>query len=183
MKKTIITTLVCIFAGLVLFAQPAPSSNPSTTSESKVVLANNETITGTITDNIRKKGEIIVEIAGKKAKYKAVDVSHVNTGTTNYISNNYTFYEVLFTGSELTVLRKACEPSGLHYNGSEAVVITSEGSIDDLFIKKKTGGLQLLTSRNASELLGPTCAAALYGNGKLDIESVKKALTNCNPSK
>ena len=180
MKKIFGTLFMSVLLVTFANAQPAPAASPSATTESKIVLANGETVSGIITDNIRKKGEIIVQANGKKVKYKADDISHVQLGNITFITTNYTFYEVLFTGKNLTLLRKANEPSGLHYSGSEAVVISSEGNIDDLFIKKSTGGLQLLTSKNVKDVLGQSCSGSIVDDGKFDVETIKKAVASCD---
>lgn len=166
----------------IVYAQPAPAANPTSVPEQRIVLTNNEVVSGPITDNIRKKGEVVVQAGVKKTKYKASDIIRVELGATTYVSINYTFYEVLFAGKNITLLRKANQPSTVQYNGSEAMVISSEGNIDDLFIKKTSGALQLLTAKNISEILGQACPGIINA-GNFNIETVKATIANCDSVK
>ncbi len=174
MKKVLVAMGICFF----MQASSLHAQNSTASPEAQVVLANNETVSGAVTDNIRKKGELIMLINGKKTKFKAGDITSVRIGASNYITSNYTFYEVIHKGKNLTLLRKASEPSGLQYNGSDAVVVTSQGDIDDLFIKKENNTPQLLTKKNAKEILGD-CAAGVE-TGKFDVDAVKKAVEGCD---
>ncbi|MDP4264115.1 MAG: hypothetical protein Q8941_16425 [Bacteroidota bacterium] len=165
-----------------VYAQPSPSADPT----GQVVLPDNTIVSGNIKDNIRKKGEVIVLNGEQKTKYKAGDISSVQIGSLQYISLNYTFYEVIFAGKNLTLLRKANEPAGIQYNGSDAVPINSEGNIDDLFIKKNSdASLQLITKKNIKEVLGSVCSscAATVDAAKFDAGSVKKAVAGCDGCK
>ena len=167
-------------------AQPAPEKDPEGYVSGQVSLPDNSTVTGTIKDNIRKKGEVTVISSGKKTKYKASDISSIQIGGSNYITNNYTFYEVLWQGTNLTLLRKANEPAGVQYNGNEPVVISSEGDVDDYFVKKGAdGSLQLLTNKNAKEVVGKFCSscATAIDATKFDLATVKKAIEDCDKCK
>jgi len=156
MKRIVSAVLLLTVASTsLMYAQSGPAPNPAT-GEARLVLPDNSTISGQYTDNIRKKGEIVLIISGKKTKYNAATISEAQVGNIKYITLNYTFYEVVYQGSKLTLLRKASTPSGFQYNGSDAVAISSEGDIDDLFIKSKNG-IQLLTKKNSRELLGQAC--------------------------
>lgn len=187
MKKTI---SLIIFGSLLqlsaLHAQPAPASDPSGFTNGQVVLPDNSTVTGSVKDNIRKKGEVTLVNEGKTTKYKAADINSVRIGNVLFITSNYTFYELIWEGKNISLLRKANEPSGVQYNGSDPVVISSEGSIDDLFIKK-TGdaSLQLLTKKNVKEVLGGICSNCVTAIDatKFDAASVKKAVENCDGCK
>src|SRR5690349_3477221 len=120
-------------------AQPAPEKEADGYLSGEVILADNSTITGSVKESIRKKGEITVLRDGKKTKYKADDIASVRIGSSNYITNGYTFYEVIWQGTNITLLRKANEPSGVRYNGAEPIVISnSEGDVNDFFVKTKT---------------------------------------------
>jgi len=167
-------------------AQPSPTSSTDEFISGQIVLPDNSIVSGSLKENIRKKGEVIVLNGEKKTKYKAGDISSVNIGNARFLIYNYTFYEVISEGRNITLLRKANEPSGVQYNGSDAIVISSEGDIDDLFIRK-TGdaSLQLLTKKNLKEVLGKICSTcvAAIDNSKFDAESVKKAVEDCDSCK
>lgn len=178
MKSTMIA-MIMIAMTTVANAQPSANLTPDGFAAGTITLANNTTINGSIKENIRKKGEIVLMTDGKKTKYKASDIISTQLGGTTYTTSNATFYEILFSGKSITLLRKASEAAGVQFNGSEAVVVTSEGDIDDLFIKKAPGGLQLLTKKNAKELLGD-CAGAIE---KLDAETAKTLLASCDNAK
>ncbi len=153
--------LTVLLQAATLHAQPAPEKEADGYLSGEIVLADNSTITGTVKDNIRKKGEITVMRDGKKTKYKADEISSVRIGSNNYITIGYTFYEVIWQGTNLSLLRKANEPSGVRYIGAEPIVISnSEGDINDFFIKTKTAAsLNLVTNKNVKEILKKLCMA------------------------
>ena len=167
-------------------AQPAPEKDPEGYVSGQISLSDNSTVTGTVKDNIRKKGEVTVISSGKKTKYKAADISSLQIGSSTYITHNYTFYEVLWQGTNISLLRKANEPTGVQFNGTEPVVITSEGNVDDYFVKKgTTSSLQLLNQKNIKEVLGKICSscAATIDATKFDIAAIKKAIEDCDKCK
>lgn len=186
MKKVLNLIVIVLLLQSAVYAQPSPSSDPDVSVSGQVILTDNSAVAGTVKDNIRKKGELILLNSGKKTKYKAGDISSAQIGGSQYITWNYTFYEVIFQGNHLTLLRKANEPSGVQYNGSEAVVISSEGSIDDLFIKKNgDASLILLTKKNVKEVLGKVCNSCVSGMNatKFDADTMKKVAEDCDKCK
>jgi hypothetical protein len=178
MKKILQLFALALLLQANAYAQPGPSTNPGSEGQANgvITLTNNSTVSGPIKDNMRKKGEVILQADGKKTRYKAGEVTSVQIGNTHYITSNYTFYEVVYKGKTLELLRKASEPQGLQYNGSEAAVVSSEGDIDDLFVRKNGGTLTLLTKKNSKDVL-PGCAVDI---AKFDAESIKKAVEGCD---
>jgi len=185
MKKTFsLIVYALLWQVSAVIAQPA--GDPDAAVSGQIVLPDNSTVSGTIKDNIRKKGELTIVSNGKKTKYKAGDISSAQLGSSNYITWNYTFYEILWQGKNLTLLRKANEPSGVQYNGSEAISVTSEGNIDDLFARKKgDASLELLTKKTVKDVLGKICGscASSVDATKFDTEAVKKAMEDCDKCK
>ncbi len=176
MKKFLSFLMIASLFSATAFAQPTPAANANSTNGT-VVLFDNTTVSGAVTDNIKKKGEVVITIDGKKSKYKAADISSAQIGNARFITFNYTFYEVMSEGKNFTLLRKANEPSGVQQIGSEVIAIRSEGDVDDLFVRKAgANGLQLLTKNNVKEVLG-VCDGDVKG---VELESVKKAVANCN---
>jgi hypothetical protein len=176
-RKLSVLAIVISFQLTALHAQMNDASAPV---PGQITLPDNSQLSGSIKDNIRKKGEVTFEVNGKKKKYKAGEVSSVQMGDTKYISINYTFYQVLSTGNGGTILRKANEPSEVQYNGNEAILISSEGKVDDLFIQTNANNIVLINKKNASEVLSRICPA--QSNNELavvDATSVRKALDNC----
>lgn len=186
MKKVFILIAVSFLLNSSINAQAAAGSGAGDAIMGQVVLPDNSTVSGTIKESIRKKGELTVITGDKKTKYKAGDISSAQIGSSQYITWNYTFYEVLGQNKNLTLLRKANEPAGVQYNGSDAVTVNSEGNIDDLFIKKNgETSLQIVTKKNIKEVLSkicPTCAGNIDVT-KFDTEAVKKAVTDCDNCK
>lgn len=185
MKKTLtLIAYALLWQATMAIAQPA--GDPDVSVSGQIVLPDNSTVSGTIKDNIRKKGELTVVNNGKKTKYKAGDISSAQLGSSNYITWNYTFYEILWQGKNLTLLRKANEPSGVQYSGSEAIAVTSDGKVDDLFVRKNGDpSLQLLTKKTVKEVLGnicSTCGAAIDAD-KFDAGSAKKMVEDCDNCK
>jgi hypothetical protein len=164
-----------------LIAQPSPAIAPEGTASGQITLTDNSTVSGAIKENIRKKGEVILVQDGKKTKFKAGDISQVSLNGATYVTQHYTFYEVVWTGKKLTLLRKASEP-GIQYNGSEAIVISSPGSIDDLFIKQ-TGStsLQPVDKKNYKTVLQSICSTCTIADEtKVDQSAIKKAVESCD---
>jgi len=64
----------------------------------------------------------------------------------------------------------------VQYNGADAIVVSSEGSIDDLFVKKADGNIKLLTKKNYKEVLGD-CAGTIDA---FSVENVKKSVEACD---
>jgi hypothetical protein len=183
MKKTISFLFITLFLNTaVLMAQPTPASAGDGYVSGKIILADNTEITGSIKDNIRKKGEVVFLQGDKKTKYKANDISGAEIGGAQYITNNYTFYEVMWKGSNTCLLRKANTPSGVQYAGTEPIVISpGEGNIDDLFFQKGNS-IQLLTKGNFKSVLSENCSSCAAGIdvSKFDNDSVKKAIAACD---
>jgi len=183
-KKLNLIVCVLLLHAAVIFAQPSPGNDPDITVSGQVVLPDNSTVSGSVKDNIRKKGELTILSNGKKTKYKAGDINTAQVGSSNYITWNYTFYEILWQGKNLTLLRKANEPSGVQYSGSNAVVVSSEGDVDDFFIRE-TGSpsLQWLTKKTIKEILGKSCSSCSTEITNFDTEAVKKAIADCDKCK
>lgn len=188
MKKTpaLLIILITLFPAL-LNAQPAADKDSSGYLPGEVRLANNTTITGAIKDNIRKKGEIIVFADKKKTKYNAADITSVQIDKRMYVTNNYTFYELLWKGNTISLLRKANEPSGVYYNGAQPIIVSAgEGDTDDYFIAAKNeSSFQLLTRKNIKEIAGTICNACAVDidGSKFDIEMIKKVMETCDKCK
>jgi hypothetical protein len=181
MKKTIyVLAAIMLLQSNLVMAQPSPASSPESASN-QLVLTDNSLVSGTITDQIRKRGELVLANNGKKTRYKASDLNSARIGGQEFISFNYAFYEVTWKGNSISLLRKASDPSETQYIGSEPVVISSEGKIDDYFIRKNNGPLQLLTTKNVKEVLEKNCgSSAGIEAGKLDIAAVQKLVEACD---
>jgi len=176
MKKYLSMIAIALGLSAAAYAQPTPSATAST-ANGHLILTDNSTVSGTIQDNIRRKGEIVIVNNGKKTKYKAADISSVEISGVHFITYNYTFYEVVAEGKNFILLRKANEPSGVQYNGSDAISVSSVGNVDDLFVRKAgVSSLQLLTKSNVKEVLG-SCASDMVA---FDTQSVKKVVEVCN---
>lgn len=139
MKKLFSLLLLGVSLQVAVNAQPIPEKNNDGTN-GQVTLTDNSTLAGSVKDNIRKKGEITLMRDGKKTKYKADDITGVQVAGITYITNNNTFYEVIWQGKTISLLRKASSSSAILYNGTEPVMVSgSEGDIDDHFVKKTPG--------------------------------------------
>jgi len=70
MKKLLSLISITILLQVTnLTAQPAPEKDAEGYVSGQILLTDNSTITGTIKDNIRKKGEVTILRDGKKTKY------------------------------------------------------------------------------------------------------------------
>jgi hypothetical protein len=184
MKKLFALSSLMLFLLTVATAQPIPEKNKDGYVNGRVTLPDNTVITGTIKDNIRKKGEVIILNEGKKSKYLASDINSVEIGASHYITNNNTFFELVWESNSITLYRKANNPSAIQYNGTEPVVVNkSVGEIDDLFVKKTGDGtFYHLTSKNIKEVIGTSCPSCVIAIAPSDfgLEAVKKALSSCD---
>lgn len=185
MKKLLsLSALIFLLQITVINAQSATDKETADFVSGQVVLPDNSIITGTLKDNIRKKGEVTLLVDGKKTRFKAGDITSVKIGNSNYVTNNYTFYEIIWQGSLITLLRKANEPSGVQYNGTEPVAISgTEGKIDDYFVTKTNqSSFHLLTNKNIKDVLGKLCSscAATTDIKSFDITTIKNAVEVCD---
>ncbi|HUR64744.1 MAG TPA: hypothetical protein VMZ03_00205 [Chitinophagaceae bacterium] len=179
-----------LFAILLQFtvanAQPIPEKNNDVTS-GQLTLPDNSVITGTLKDNIRKKGEVTVINDGKKTRYKADQLTSVQIGAVTYITNDNTFYEVIWQGKTISLLRKASTPSAIQYNGTEAIVAAGgEGDVDDYFIKRSgEASFQWLTKKNVKEVLGKFCSSCktAIDDTKFGEDAIRKAVADCDSCK
>jgi len=175
--KLFMTTAGLLFASTLISAQTKPSGSP-VPEANRITLTNQQVLTGDIGDHIRKKGEITLVADGKKQRFKAADILEARIGNTRYISSNFTFFEVLAENRQFQLLRKANQPSDIQYNGTNPIVINSEGKIDDLFLKGPYGRLHLLSPKNWKEVLGTNCTvddpAASFG-----VETIRRILDSC----
>jgi hypothetical protein len=188
MKKLLsLLSISVLLQSTNLTAQPAQEKDAEGYVNGQILLSDNSTVTGTIKDNIRKKGEVTLLRDGKKTKYKAGEINSLQLGSSNYITNNYTFYEIIWQGKNITLLRKANEPSGVQYNGVEPVVISgSDGDVDDYFVKKNNeSSVQLLSKTNVKEVLGKICTACIttIEATTFDITAIKKSIETCDKCK
>lgn len=79
------------------------------------------------------------------------------------------------------MLRKASEPASVQYNGSEPIVISSEGKVNDYFNQKDNGSIKLLTKKNVKEVLEQVCGSSnAIENGQLDKVTIQQALEACD---
>lgn len=175
MKKTMTILAGALLATTFAYAQPAPVETSA-----QILLPDNSTITGSVKENIRKKGEVHFTIDGKRTKYRAGDISALQIGDTRYITHNYTFYEVITGNNDIMLLRKANEPASIQFEGREAIAITSEGDIDDLFLRKGNGALQLITKKNWKEAIAQLCDKCNTDATSFDQEALKKAIESCS---
>lgn len=172
--------MMAFAVALCLIATTAMAQPAAEETNGQVTLPDNSTQSGMIKDNIRKKGEFVLTSDGKKTKFKAADISSVKLGNAEYISRNNTFYEVIWEGSTLCLLRKASEASGVQYNGSEAVMISSEGKIDDYFLKKNaSSSFELITKKNVQDVLKKLCATCTATVSSFDAAGLRSALEGC----
>lgn len=181
MKKAF-TSLVCSI--LLVSLSYAQSASATDEVSGNIVLPDNTTVTGMIKDNIRKKGELTIVNNGKKTKYKASEIIGAQVGTVHYITWNFTFYEILWQGKNLALLRKANEPANVQYNGTEAISITSDGKVDDLFVKKNSDGtVSLINKKTAKEVLASICSSCAPAGDNFDAPAIQKILEACDACK
>ena len=185
MKKLFSSLVIAALLQLpAVNAQPIPEKNNDAVN-GQVTLPDNSVMNGAVKDNIRKKGEVILLQDGKKTRYNADQVTSVQVGHTTYMTNNNTFYELIWQGRSITLLRKASRSSAIQYNGTDVVSASgSEGDVDDLFVKRANDpSFHLLTRKNQKEVLAMSCSTCKIDETKFDTESVKKAVADCDSCK
>jgi hypothetical protein len=186
MKKTLsLAAAILLTQVATLYAQPPVQVLPEGTVNGEITLPDNTVLNGPVKENIRKKGEVVLVQNDKKVKYKAGDINGVALGNNKYITHNYTFYEVVFAGNNLTLFRKASEPSGTQFNGADAFVVNSEGNIDDLFVKKNgETTFHALNKKNYAEVLKSLCKnCEIPAAAKFDESTISNAVQACDKSK
>ncbi|MEI9912305.1 MAG: hypothetical protein WDO71_23190 [Bacteroidota bacterium] len=73
MKKVWNLIVFALLLQSAVYAQPSSSGDLDVSVSGQVILTDNSTVAGTVKENIRKKGELILLTSGKKTKYKAAD--------------------------------------------------------------------------------------------------------------
>ena len=160
MKSFTLAAILSFLFSLGLLAQ-ASSSIPEGFSSGSLVTADNLTNSGFVKNNMKKNGEIIfISADGKKTKYNAAGVSALTIDTTHYLAVENAFYKVVKDGSKLRLLRKASQSSGIHYNGTDPILVNAgEGVYDDYFIQTiSTRKLQLVRKKDFQKVFAATCA-------------------------
>lgn len=187
MKKLIALSVLKAFLLTATTAQPIPEKNSDGFNPGKLILPDNSVIAGTIKDNIRKKGELILLREGKKTKFKANDLTSAEVEGSTYLSHNNAFYELVWQGNNLTLYRKASTSSGIQFNGTEPIVTgSSDGDVDDLFVKKNGDpSFYLLSKKNLKEVLGKICSNCTVSVDptRSEIDNIKKAVADCDNCK
>jgi hypothetical protein len=187
MKKLFALSALMVFLLTTATAQPIPEKQSEGFSPGKLTLQDNSVIAGTIKDNIRKKGELILLREGKKTKFKANDLTSAEIEGSIYISYNNAFYELIWQGNNLTLYRKASTSSGIQFNGTEPIVTgSSDSGVDDLFVKKNgDASFYLLSKKNLKEVLGKLCSKCTItlDTTTTDTDNIKKAVADCDNCK
>ena len=189
MKHFTFAILAILFATATLHAQ---STNGGTVPEGftagSVVTTDNASLSGYVKNNLKKNGEIIfISADGKKNKYNASQLAGLVVDNTNYIVVSNAFYKVVADGSKIKLLRKASTASGIQYNGSEAIAVSSgEGAYDDYFIQTvATGKMQLVRKKDfvkVFEIICADCSSLTENikNNKMGFNEIEQAVALYN---
>lgn len=155
MKKAM--TFIAVMIGLLPVIVSA-----QTESKGSVRTTTNETVEGTIKDQLQKRGNILfVHGSGNKKVYTPADIAGFSLNGVNYISYASDFYKEVATGNKATLYIRVTDNSGkLLYNGAEMVAVaTAEGKSGDYYLQLKSDSqLNLLTKKNFTEVMTTLCA-------------------------
>jgi len=143
-----------------VYAQEAPKGFQ----KGSVTLADGNTISGFVKNNMRSDASVtFTEAAGKKkTRYDGSAIEGVEVEGTKYICIKGDFFKVLCEG-ELSYLQKSSDATGKPTQAGTEVIFASgtEGSPSDYFIYNKANKqLKLVSKKNLEEV----AAASFAGN-------------------
>jgi hypothetical protein len=182
MKKTF--TLIIAFLGLSTLAVSAQTELKGT-----IITSANETLEGSIKDQMQKKGNILfTSSAGSKKLYSPSDISSFTINGVKYVSYANDFYKEVSTGSKANLFIRVTDNSGKTiYNGAEPVVLaTAEGKSGDYYLQVKSDSkFNLVSKKNFTEVIGSLCADCVsvqsdIKSGQLSYAQITKVVEQYN---
>jgi len=182
-KKMFFITLTATFLLAAANAQV-----PDGYSSGTISLANGNTLSGYIKDNIKKNAAVIyLNAAGSEKKvYNSTEINAVQIGNTHFISVKGDFFKAVCSG-KMSFLQKASNAAGKTiYNGSEAIVLPgTEGKIGDYFTYTD-GDLTMINTTSIDTFIQQlgNCATAVEkaktANGEPAVLAEAVAIYNAN---
>lgn len=167
----------------------AQSESPKGFQKGTLVLADGQSLSGLVKDNIRKSASVQFssDENAKKKSYNGTDLVAAEISGTKYICINGDFFKVFCEG-ELSFLQKSSDASGKPvYNGTEAIFSSgTEGKPDDYFIyHTKDRQLKLVSGKNLAEVVKSSfgdCTAAIEKAKSIngDLTQLKVAVETYN---
>lgn len=155
MKKGL--TFIIALLGLSTFIVSAQTETKGT-----IVTSANETLEGSIKNQMQKKGNILFTAAtGSKKLYSPSDISGFTVNGVKYVSYANDFYKEVSSGSKASLFIRVTDNSGKTiYNGAEPVVLaTAEGKSGDYYIQVKSDSkFNLVSKKNFAKVIGNICA-------------------------
>ncbi len=135
-----------LFSLLLSAAIPSMVASQTTSPDfqkGSIVMANNETLDGTIRDQTKSKGVIQFEASGGKKKiYSPAELSGFTVNGSTYVSYASDFYKLVVPAGKVALYQRVTDNSGkMLYNGAEVVsVTTAEGKYGDYYVQIKANG-------------------------------------------
>ncbi|TDO27103.1 hypothetical protein [Sediminibacterium goheungense] len=182
MKK--VFTFVILMMGLSILSVSA-----QTEVKAVIVTSSNETLEGTIKDQMQKKGNIVfISSAGAKKLFAPSDITGFTINGVKYVSYANDFYKEVSTGSKAGLFIRVTDNSGKTiYNGAEPVVLaTAEGKAGDYYLQIKSDGkFNLVSKKNFTEVMSALCADCLaiqsgLKSGQLTYTQIDKLVEQYN---
>lgn len=182
MKKTI--AFIAIMTGMLPMMVAAQTETKGT-----ILTTANETVEGTIKDQLQKRGTILfVNASGNKKLYTPADIAGFTFNGVKYISYASDFYKEVAAGNKAILYIRVTDNNGkLLYNGAEVVTVaTAEGKYGDYYLQLKADSkLNLVTKKNFKEVMATLCADCIavqtgIQSGQLDYTQITKAVEQYN---
>ena len=183
--------LLCAALLFTNFAAYSQKEMPRKFAKGMVVLANGDTLTGLLKDNIRKEAEVIFisEAGGKKKTYQGSGIMSAEIDDVRYLCIKGDFFKIVCAGN-LCFLQKASDASHIPtYNGTEAIFSNgTQGRPGDYFIYSTIDKTLKMISGNTIEAVavssfaGCTAAIEKAKTVKNDFAQLKDAVEIYNKS-
>ncbi len=182
MKKAF--TLIIALLGLSTLVVSAQTETKGT-----ILTSTNETLEGSIKDQMQKKGNILFTAStGSKKLYSPSDISGFTINGIKYVSYANDFYKEVSSGSKASLFIRVTDNSGKTiYNGAEPVVLaTADGKFGDYYIQVKSDSkFNLVSKKNFAEVIGSVCADCRtvqsgIKSGQLGYDQIAKVVEQYN---
>ncbi|MEO6453867.1 MAG: hypothetical protein ABIN97_07350 [Ginsengibacter sp.] len=156
--------ILVIIVSISFLPGQAQTNVPKGFKKGTIILANNNSLSGNIKDNIRNNASVtfISDAGVKKINYNGSDLISADIEGIKYLCIRGDFFRIISDGG-LSFLQKSSDASGKPtYNGNEAVFSNgTEGKPGDYFIYNiSSKQLKLVSKKNINEVT----ATAFAGN-------------------
>ncbi|MEO6330192.1 MAG: hypothetical protein ABIO55_14765 [Ginsengibacter sp.] len=165
--------LLVTFLSATFLYSPAQTETPKGYKKGMLVLADNNTVSGSIKDNIHSHAlvSIIPEAGGKKKNYHGSDLISAEIDGVKYLCIGGDFFRIISDG-RLGFLQKSSDAQGrVVYNGNEPIFLNgTDGKPGDHYIYNSSSKqLKMVSKKNINEV-----TALVFAGNSAAIDKAKE---------